>query len=203
MLSRMRGILIPVLILSAAVAPEAQSQVDYYARLGLSYATKLVQDDILQQIEVRQRLAPILALGAAIGIAPRYRAGLEAMLTSGGFHSEESGSETELGTIRTGTLLLGLDGPIWHRFRWRAGTGLITYWPSEDSGVFLRGGATRFLAGAGVDYRYPTHQLWDVMVSLRYDFHRFTTDELVARGFSGAQGVQRVSLSIGLARRAL
>jgi hypothetical protein len=41
---------------------------------------------------------------------------------------------------------------------------------------------------------------WELMASLRYDFHRFTTDELAARGFSGTQGVQRVSLSVGLAR---
>ena len=38
------------------------------------------------------------------------------------------------------------------------------------------------------------------MASLRYDFHRFTTDELQARGFSQSQGVQRVSATVGLAR---
>jgi hypothetical protein len=41
---------------------------------------------------------------------------------------------------------------------------------------------------------------WDLMLSLRYDFHRFTTDELKARGFTGGQSVQRVSASVGLAR---
>jgi hypothetical protein len=38
------------------------------------------------------------------------------------------------------------------------------------------------------------------MGSLRYDFHRFTTDELDRRGFSQTQGVSRISLSVGLAR---
>ena len=38
------------------------------------------------------------------------------------------------------------------------------------------------------------------MASLRYDFHRFTTDELDQRGFSQTQGVNRVSLSVGLSR---
>ena len=42
---------------------------------------------------------------------------------------------------------------------------------------------------------------WDLMTSLRYDFHRFTTDELERRGFSQTQGVSRVSLSVGLCRR--
>jgi hypothetical protein len=41
---------------------------------------------------------------------------------------------------------------------------------------------------------------WDLMVSARYDFHRFTTDELKGRGFSQAQGVSRISLSVGLAQ---
>ena len=40
------------------------------------------------------------------------------------------------------------------------------------------------------------------MTSLGYDFHRFTTDELDARGFSQTQGVSRVSLSVGLSRSA-
>jgi hypothetical protein len=38
------------------------------------------------------------------------------------------------------------------------------------------------------------------MASLRYDIHRFTTEELQARGFGQNQGVQRVSASVGLAR---
>jgi hypothetical protein len=38
------------------------------------------------------------------------------------------------------------------------------------------------------------------MASARYDFHRFTTDELERRGFAQAQGVSRISLSVGLAR---
>jgi hypothetical protein len=41
---------------------------------------------------------------------------------------------------------------------------------------------------------------WDFLTSLRYDWHRFTTDELERRGFSQTQGVSRVSLSVGLSR---
>jgi hypothetical protein len=41
---------------------------------------------------------------------------------------------------------------------------------------------------------------WDLMGSVGYDFHRFTTEELRARGFAQSQGVSRVALSIGLAR---
>jgi hypothetical protein len=162
----------------------ARAQTDYYARLGVTFATDLVTDNITQDIVTQQSLAPTLAFGVSFPIAPAYSAGLETALSTSGYHSTEADQE----------------GPIWHRANWRAGLGLISYLPAEDSGIFLSGGTTRFLAGAGFDYRPPLLTHWDLMVSLRYDFHRFSTDQLDARGFTGSQGVQRVSLSLGLAR---
>jgi hypothetical protein len=194
----MRAILALSLLLPAAGTSPLTAQVDYYARLGATFATALVRDRIINQIEVRQRLAPTLSLGAALPIASLYRAGLEATLATSGYRSDESGTATDLGTVRTGTITLGLDGPIASTVRWRAGVGLLRYWPTEDRGIFLRGGTTRYLAGAGVDYRRSITTKWDLMASLRYDFHRFTTDELRARGFSQSQGVQRISASLGL-----
>jgi hypothetical protein len=196
----MRAILVFFIVLPTTGVAALQSQVDYNARLGLTVATKLLRDVVIQQIEVRQSLAPTLALGASLPIAPLYRAGLEATVTTSGYHSSEGNTDTDLGTLRTGSVLLGLDGPIWRPVRWRAGAGLIRYWPTEDHGIFLRGGSTRFLAGAGVDYRPRVSARWELMVSLRYDWHRFTTEELEARRFSGSQAVQRISASIGLAR---
>jgi hypothetical protein len=196
----MRAILVLVIVSPTIRVAALQSQVDYNARLGLTIATKLVRDIVIQQVEVRQSVAPTLVLGASLPIAPLYRAGLEATLTTSGYHSSEGNTETDLGTLRTGSVVLGLDGPVWRRLRWRAGAGLIRYWPSEDSGIFLRGGNTQFLAGAGVDYRPPLSDKWELMLSLRYDWHRFTTEELKARRFSGSQAVQRISASIGLAR---
>jgi hypothetical protein len=139
-------------------------------------------------------------LGASLPIAPTYRAGLEASFTSSGYHSTELDVQSDLGTLRTVSLLLNLEGPVARKLFWRAGVGVIDYWPADDQGIFLRGGATRFLAGAGVDYRPPLQRNWDLMFSLRYDFHRFTTDELRSQGFTGSQGVQRLSASVGLAR---
>jgi hypothetical protein len=189
------AILLPTTGLSAA-----QAQTDYYARLGVTVATNLIRDAVVEVIHVRQGIAPTLALGASLPFAPTYRAGLEATLTSSGYHSKQGNTETDLGTLRTGSILLDLEGPVWKAIGWRAGVGLISYWPADDEGIFLRGGGTRFLAGGGLDYRHPALSQWDLMVSLRYDFHRFTTEELTARGFTGHQGVQRVSASVGLAR---
>ncbi len=195
----LRPLLIPALLLAAG--PGAlHAQTDYYARVGVVGASTLVRDVLGTEISVRQAIAPMVAIGASMPISPGYRAGVEATLSSGGFDAEQDGSATDLGTIRTGSVLAGLDGPIWKSIRWRVGLGGLFYWPSEESGIFLQGGPIRFLAGAGADWRRPVMPSWDLMVSARYDFHRFTTDELKRRGFSQAQGVSRISLSVGLAR---
>jgi hypothetical protein len=192
--------LLALAVMIAGPVSILRAQTDYYGRLGLTFTTDLVRDVIFQEIRTRPSLAPTLALGASLPIAPRYRVGLEAGLTSSGFHSTSGSSETDLGTLRTGSVLLGLEGPVAWVMSWRAGLGLLRYWPTEDSGIFLQGGSTRFLAGAGLDIRPRLMAAWDLMLSARYDFHRFTTDELRLRGFSGTQGVQRISVSIGLAR---
>ena len=196
----MRAILALLLVLPATGVSVIQAQTDYYARLGLTVATNLLRDVVVREIHVRQSIAPTLAMGASLPIAPTYRLGLEGTLASSGYHSTEGNTETGLGTLRTWSVILGLDGPIWRSLHWQAGPGLIGYWPTEDQGIFLQGGSTRFLVGAGVDYRRPVLPQWELTVALRYDFHRFTTDELTAREFRGTQGVQRVSASVGLAR---
>jgi hypothetical protein len=164
------------------------------------WASNLVRDVLVTEVTVQQSIAPMVALGASMPISPGYRAGLEATFASGGYSAEQDGAETDLGTLRTASVLLGLDGPVVQNLRWRVGLGGLFYLPSEDRGIFLEGGPGRFVAGAGADWRHPVMSKWDLMVSARYDFHRFTTDELEQRGFSQAQGVNRVSLSVGLAR---
>jgi hypothetical protein len=183
-----------------AAASTSHAQADYYARLGLTISTKLMRDRLFQEIEVRPGLAPTLVLGAALPFTPTYRAGVEATLTRFGFEAREQDTDSDLGTLLTSALVLGIDGPIAARLGWRGGVGLIRYWPSQEEGIFLQGGSTRFLVGGGIDFRPAVMQKWDLMMSLRYDFHRFTTKELATRRFTGSQGVQRVSASIGLAR---
>ena len=195
----LRPFLVLAVLLPAGSAG-LSAQTDYYARVGVMGFGNLLRDVIVSEITVKQSIAPMVALGASVPIAPKYRVGLEAAFESGGFHAEEDGTDTDLGTLRSGSLLLNLEGPITSSVRWRAGLGAIMYWPGDEEGIFARGGVTRWLAGGGVDYRHQVLTKWDLLASARYDFHRFTTDELKARRFSNTQGVSRVSLSVGLAR---
>jgi hypothetical protein len=187
------------LSIAPVATPPALHAQDLTARAGVTWATPLLRDAIIEEVQVRQKLAPTLILGASLPIAPRYDAGLELTLTSSGYRASEGGTTTDLGTIRTGSVTLGLHGPVGGRVRWRAGTGLLAYFPKDKTGMFQRGGATRFLAGAGLDYRYPMSPSWQLIASLRYDWHRFTTEELQSRGFNQSQGVQRISATVGLA----
>ena len=195
----LKPILIPALLLAAGAGP-LQAQVDYYARAGAMWASTLVRDVLVTEVTVQQSIAPMVSLGASLPISPGYRTGLEATFVSGGYSAQQDGAETDLGTLRTASVMLGLDGPVVQSLRWRVGLGGIFYLPSEDRGIFLEGGPVRVVAGAGADWRRPVMSQWDLMVSARYDVHRFTTDELEQRGFSQAQSVNRVSLSVGLAR---
>jgi hypothetical protein len=194
----------PILLLALLLPAGASglpAQTIYYARLGAIGTSNLLRDVIVNEITVRPSIAPLLALGAALPIGSRgYRVGLEGTLTSGKFHSTESGVETDLGTLRTGSVILQVDAPLYRHLRWVAGLGAIKYWPKDREGIFREGGKVRFLAGAGADYRRPVLAKWDFMTSLRYDWHRFTTDQLVLRGFSQTQVVSRISLSVGLSR---
>jgi hypothetical protein len=195
----LKSILLPALLLAAGTGA-LNAQTDYYARAGAMWSSTLVRDVLVTEVTVQQSIVPMVALGASLPFAPGYRAALEGTFTSGGYSAEQDGAETDLGTLRTASVLLGLEGPIWRMVRWRVGLGGLYYLPSEDRGVFLQGGPLRFLAGAGADWRSPVMTSWDLLVSARYDLHQFTTDELERRGFSQSQGVSRVSLSIGLAR---
>jgi hypothetical protein len=187
-----------LLVAPAAAKPALHAQVDLTARAGVTWATALLRDEIIEEVEVQQKLAPTLVLGASMPIAPRYDAGLELTLTSSGYRANEGGSTTDLGTIRTGSATLGLHGPVAGSLRWRAGVGLLGYFPKEENGLFQSGGTTRFLAGGGLDYRRPMSSSWQLIASLRYDWHRFTTDELQSRGFSQSQGVQRIAATVGV-----
>ncbi|MBA3498038.1 MAG: hypothetical protein H0T86_13120 [Gemmatimonadales bacterium] len=192
--------LLPALLLLAGV-PGLEAQTEYHARIGAVGASNLLRDVIVNEITVRQSIAPMIALGGSLPIGARgHRIGLEATVSSGKFHGSESGADTDLGTLRTGTLLVNLEGPLYRAFRWRVGLGGLQYWPPDRDGIFTSGGTTRLLAGAGIDYRRPVLSRWDLMTSARYDFHRFSTEELERRGFSQTQGVSRVSLSLGLSR---
>ena len=71
-------------LLVPAGASGLHAQTEYYARVGAVGASNLLRDVIVNEITVRQSIAPMIALGASLPIESRgYRVGLEGTLSSG------------------------------------------------------------------------------------------------------------------------
>lgn len=189
-----------VAVLAVGLSVPGAAQEFYHARLGVTGATSLVTDRIINTIDVRQNFAPTVLIGASLPVAQDVNASLEVSLATGSFDAEEGAASQSLGTVRTMTATLGAEGRLTWNLRWRAGLGIIRYWPSEDQGIFRRGGPTDFVLTGGVDYTRQLSDDWAVLGGVRYDYHRFTTEELQARGFSQSQQVHRVGLLVGIAR---
>lgn len=192
---------LPVLLLMAAAAP-LEAQLDYYARVGVTGSSPLVRDVLFEPFETGQGIAPTLVAGLSIPVGTENRLGVEGSLVSGSLRAspEDGGDDVDLGRLTTLSAMANAEGAVSGPVRWRVGIGVIKYLPSEEAGLFAQGGPLRYFVGGGLDFRRPTFGSWDLMISARYDFHRFTTEELRDRGFTQAQGVQRGSLTFGLAR---
>ncbi len=189
------GLLLP----SALVA---QSSSSFYAGLGATWRSKLVADVIVSDVITTQpAIAPTIMLGGATEVFPRYDVDIELQFTTGSYSADTKGKgSNKLGTLPTFSATIGLDGPLFKPpFRWRASVGVLKYLPTEDTGMFLQGGPLEFLMGLGAQYRRPVSSSLDLSIALRYDFHRFTTDELQRQGFSQVQQVHRVGLTVGIA----
>ena len=191
-----------LVLLLVAVAAPAHAQLDYYGRIGATGSSPLVRDVLFEPFETSQGIAPTLVAGVSIPVGTENRLGLEGSLVSGSLRAspENGGADVDLGRLTTLSAMANAEGTVSGPFRWRIGIGLIKYMPSEKAGLFAQGGPLRYFVGGGLDFRRPTFGSWDLMISARYDFHRFTTEELRARGFTQAQVVQRGSLTFGLAR---
>lgn len=195
----------PVLLLFLVTAAPLAAQTHYYARLGPVFSTRILRDVLYEPVVTKPGIAPTLFAGFGIPFGGKYRGGIEISMGRASLETSTpdtpSAPSTDIGAVWLGTAMVMMDAPIRSRFRGRAGIGAIRYMPSADDGMWAQGGATRMLFGAGLDYEMPASSSFNVMISARYDYHRFTTAELKSRGFTLEQPVNRLSLSVGVASR--
>jgi hypothetical protein len=191
------ALLAAALALATSPAPAA-AQVEVAALVGVTGSSALVNDQIIQDIELKPALAPTFFLSASLPVATRLRASLDLSYGSSGADLTESGNASaDLGSIGVLTAAAALSGPLVSRLAWRLSLGILQYLPSEDTGVFRDGVPLAALFGAGLDWRQPLSDRWTGLIGVRYDFHLFTTPALEAAGFSGSQQVSRVGFALG------
>ncbi|HMU61056.1 MAG TPA: hypothetical protein PKA66_04675 [Gemmatimonadales bacterium] len=181
-----------------ALATPLAAQVEVAALLGVTGSSSLVNDQIVQEIELKPALAPTFFLSASLPVATRLRASLDLSYGSSSADLTESGNASvDIGSIGVLTATAALSGPLVSRLGWRLSLGILQYMPSEDTGVFRDGVPLAALFGAGLDWRQPLSERWTGLIGLRYDFHLFTTPVLETAGFSGSQQVSRFGVALG------
>lgn len=191
------------LLLLATTAAAGRAQASYYVRGGATWSSDIVRDVFTAPVTTRPGIAPTLFAGVDFALSPRYGLGLEASAGTASLTTRTPsipGSDIDQGRIWTIGALLNMNGDLAGPLRWRAGLGVLHYSGPGDAGIFAQGGTMRALFGAGLDYQLPQGRTWNPVISLRYDYHRFVTDELRSQGFGLEQGVNRISLSVGVTR---
>lgn len=191
------------LLLGVALPGAALAQTGLYAGGGVTWSSTIVRDVILTPITTKPGLAPTIVLGGELPIGPGYRLGLELSAGTASLTTttpSQSNSDLAQGRIWTMGALVNLSGQVAPALRWRAGLGVLRYAGPRDAGIFAQGGTTRALFGGGLDYQLTSGRRWNPVVSARYDYHRFASRELRTQGFGLEQGVQRISLLVGVTR---
>ncbi len=182
-------------------ASSAQAQIRVSGRLGAVWSSKLSTDQIVEPIDVKAGIGPSLALGLSIPSGKRFRLGLEAALSTSSVKASAPSGESDLGSLRTASILITAEGPLMASgLYWRAGAGILKYLPSRKEGLFQQGGSARLTGSLAVEYRRLLSPLWEGTAGVRYSLHQFTTRQLEASGFSRGQAVHRVGVELGAAR---
>lgn len=191
-------LLTTTLALAALLPAALAGQARYSIAVGAIGGTKLAQDRIFQDISVTQRIAPTVTIGASLPVSARERAGLEISLGFGKTRIKEDGFGTVDGvSYKTLGFTAGVDGPLLKTLRYRFGAGLMKYMADKE-GIFRQGGPLLLTLTLGSDYRIFTSGKMGVSARLRYDYQRFSTDELRTSGFARTQDVHRVGLGLAV-----
>lgn len=183
----------------AAIAPvPLAAQTRYSFGAGLTGGTKFLEDRIFEDITVEQKPAPTFTVGVSTAVSARERAGIELSLGLGKTRIKESGQpEVDGPDFKTLGMSVGVDGPIIKMLRYRIGAGLIKYFPDKEA-FFRQGGPLLLTLALGADVPvYRTSSL-GLVGRVRYDYQRFSTDELRTAGFSRTQDVHRLGLGLAI-----
>ena len=197
----MRLPLMVVLAVAASPLP-ATAQLSLRLGAGATLGTSLVSNATLYDdlVSLKTGTAPTVAIGLGYPIAPTYRLVAEARMASSSVTATSNAGSSDVGTLRTVTIALLAEGPLPYHLRFQVGGGMIKYSPSEATGVFADDSPMKPMVTAGLGWVKPLRPGLDLVANGRWDLHEFTTGALERRGWSLAQRIHRVALTIGIER---
>lgn len=198
-----RELVVLALVLTVRTPDPLAAQVSWNARLGATYTTSMVTDQIAgKAVKLRPTIAPTLTGEALIPLHSKtpMQGSAELQVTTATLQSHQGSATTRVAGMRTIALTAGVRGRLIAPLQWRAGIGFVSYATSEKAGVFQAGAPLRPAASAALSYERPLTPKLHLSGLLRCDVHSFTTKQLQMNGFTGSQTVYRVTLGVGVGR---
>lgn len=168
--------------------------------LGAVGSSNIVSDSIVETIAVRPRIAPQLGIRIETPLSGRYRLAGEMSVSHSSLmaYGDTVNRVTGL-TLWAPTVAIEAAATSW--LGAEARLGALIYDPGETDGTLFGDGApVTPTLGLGLRAERALGSGIVGSLQLRYDLHRFTTNALKARGFTGETVVHRVALSIAFHR---
>jgi hypothetical protein len=184
------------------VPSTARAQLSLGLGVGAVASSRLVTDSIVEAIAVRPQIAPQLSFRIETVLSARYHVAGELTVSHSSLMAHGATGSTRVTSLTLwspGVVLRAVATP------WlgaEASVGALIYDPGDTQGTFFADGAPvtpQFGLGLRAE-RALGHALAGTL-HLRYDLHRFSTNALRARGFTGETIVHRIALGIALYRR--
>ena len=177
------------------------AQVRVAVQGGASAMSTLVHDSIVERVSVRPGIAPNLGFSVETELNTAWRLSATLGMAWSRLARHTGGESASVVPLTLWTPTLALTRHLGSAVNLRLSIGAVAYHPEHKNGnLFSAGSPILPLVGAGVGIEREMMNSLRYALELGYDLHRFTTTALQTSGFSGAQAVHRVSLSISLSR---
>ena len=197
-----RELAVTALVLVLGVPGPLTAQMHWSGRLGATWTSTMITDQVGTPVEIGPGLAPTLGIELTFPLKTKtpLDASFEVQGTIAELYRKQGGSKTDLLSMRTLAFTGGIGGIIAGPIHWRTGIGFLSYLTTEEESVFQDGTPTRLLGTAAIEYRKLVADGYRLSALLRYDLHGFTTDQMESAGYTGSQTVHRVMLGVGVGR---
>lgn len=195
-----RATFVVAVLVGGLAPPAARAQVSVGIGVGAVASSNLVKDSILEAIAVRPRIAPQLAIRVESPLSPRYRLAGE-MSVSHSTLMAHADSSTPVTGLTLWAPVVAIEAAVTSWLGAEARLGALLYQPGQRDGTLFSDGAP-VTPTLGVGLRAERGLTRGIRGSLqvRYDLHRFTTNRLKARGFTGETVVHRIAVSVAFHR---
>ncbi len=190
-------------ILAVAVRPSVlEAQLTARLSAGATMGTSLVADAILYDdvVALKTSVAPTIAIGLGYPISATHKLLGELRIASATLTGSGSAGANDLGALRTIEFSVMAEGPLPYHLRFQVGGGAIKYSPARAAGAFLDDAPIKPMVTAGLAWTKSLRPGLELQVGGRWGLHEFTTKTLERRGYSLAQRVHRLGITLGVER---